>query len=81
LIDSTGNPRISDFGVAILGDLTKGRDTTTGSNGSEAWMAPERLKDQTTNRKSKAMDVYAFACICYMVSGENVILVLTNLLR
>jgi serine/threonine protein kinase len=56
---------LADFGLAILGDDTQGKDTSTGTNGSISWMAPEWFKN--LQRRTPEMDVYSFGCICYMV--------------
>jgi hypothetical protein len=46
--------------------------TTNGTGGNIRYMAPERI-DPTTQalRRKPAVDVYAFACVCYLVSPFN----------
>lgn len=73
-----GQPRISDFGLAILFD-SKGCSLAQSSfrgQGSVWWQAPELLHPKkfsdikpglTTNS-----DVYAFACVCMEVSSVYV---------
>jgi serine/threonine protein kinase len=50
----------------LVNDTTREHMTTTQDNsGTIAWMSPERFKSE--HRRAPADDVYAFACICYMV--------------
>jgi serine/threonine protein kinase len=54
---------ISDFGLASTIDAT---GTPSAGRGSDAWLAPKR-PDKPSGRRTYTMDVYAYACICYMV--------------
>ncbi|KAJ7780887.1 kinase-like domain-containing protein [Mycena olivaceomarginata] len=56
------------FGLAIVTDATLGTTSTT-QCGSSRWMAPELLDYQLEFKRTKASDVYAFACLCY--TGEQ----------
>lgn len=43
--------------------------TTARDSGTVQWMAPERLAPETEGRRlTFSADVYAFGCLCYMVS-------------
>jgi serine/threonine protein kinase len=68
-IDDSGAAQVADFGIAVVGDETAGRFTTTANSaGVIRWMAPERLDPETSSeRLSPAGDVWAFACLCLMV--------------
>jgi hypothetical protein len=67
LIDHDNHIRVTDFGLSLVGDATKGAFSTTGSGrGSEGWIAPELYSDDKT-RRTMPRDVFAFASICYMV--------------
>jgi serine/threonine protein kinase len=68
LIDNNHNALIADLGHAILGDVTKGSYTGTGTRGSLAWMAPEREQGKSDQRRTEQMDMHAYGCLCYMVS-------------
>jgi serine/threonine protein kinase len=63
LIGDSRQALISDFGLASTIDAT---DAPSAGRGSGAWLAPERL-DKPSGKRTYAMDVYAYACICYMV--------------
>jgi serine/threonine protein kinase len=45
-IDDDYHIRVTDFGLSLVGDATKGAFSTTGSGrGSEGWIAPELYSD------------------------------------
>jgi serine/threonine protein kinase len=54
---------ISDFGLAAIEDAA---GNPSAGRGSDAWLAPERCINPS-GKRTYAMDVYAYACICYMV--------------
>lgn len=66
VVSSEHKALIADFGLAIVGDVTAGRYTTTGTRGTNRWLSPERYANPRA-RRDASMDVYAFGCICYMV--------------
>jgi serine/threonine protein kinase len=71
LIDAENHVRIADFGLAIIGDTMKGAFSTTRSGrGSEGWKAPERYRDDAA-RYEAPVDIYAYACLCYMVGHQS----------
>jgi serine/threonine protein kinase len=54
-----------------MGSVTEGRMTTTKlQGGTQKWMSPERLTDDS-HRRSTADDAYAFGCLCYYVSHDQ----------
>jgi serine/threonine protein kinase len=68
LVDSSGHVQLCDFGLAIIGEETQGRMTTSiNASGTLNWMSPERLFAEH-HRRTMADDVYAYACLCYFVS-------------
>jgi serine/threonine protein kinase len=68
LIDDELHIRLCDFGLALVGDATQGRMTTTAHGfGSCNWMSPERIMAER-HRRSTADDVYGFGCLGYYVS-------------
>jgi serine/threonine protein kinase len=65
LIDQQGHVHLADFGLAIAGEATEGRMSTTLSNsGTIRFMSPQRFQGA---RRCKADDVYAFGCVTYTV--------------
>ncbi|KAJ7760609.1 kinase-like domain-containing protein [Mycena maculata] len=72
LIDNGEHAQLADFGLAIVTDATLGTTSTT-SDGSWRWMAPELFDLQAESKKrTKASDVYAFACLCIEIyTGEQ----------
>jgi serine/threonine protein kinase len=69
VIDEPVRARLTDFGLALLGNTTALAFTNTRSGrGSLRWMAPERCFNDAA-RRTQAMDVYAYACVCYYVSS------------
>ncbi|KAL5514113.1 hypothetical protein ACEPAG_2874 [Sanghuangporus baumii] len=77
LVDSNGQPRITDFGLARAVD-SRGITVATSFNGkgSARWQAPELLypsrfgKDST--RPTSKSDVYAFSCICFEIFSGTI---------
>ncbi|KAJ6610861.1 kinase-like domain-containing protein [Mycena sp. CBHHK59/15] len=70
LIDDGEHAQLADFGLAIVTDATLGT-TSTARHGSSRWMAPE-LHDDLEFKRTKASDVYAFACLCIEIyTGEQ----------
>jgi serine/threonine protein kinase len=69
LIDDGEHARLADFGLAIVTDATLGTTSTTSTQaGSVRWMAPELYDPELESKKrTKASDVYAFACLCIEV--------------
>jgi serine/threonine protein kinase len=60
--------QLADFGLVMVGDSTYEHMTTSAGNaGTARWMSPERL-NQSSEHRTTADDVYAFACVCYTVS-------------
>ncbi|KAJ6616926.1 kinase-like domain-containing protein [Mycena sp. CBHHK59/15] len=71
LIDSGEHAQLADFGLAVMTDATLGTTSTT-QRGSSRWMAPELLNYQLEFKRTKASDVYAFACLCVEIyTGEK----------
>jgi len=71
LIDDREHAQLADFGLAIVTDATLGATSTT-QRGSLRWMAPELLDYQLEFKRTKASDVYAFACLCIEIyTGEQ----------
>ncbi|KAJ7936978.1 kinase-like domain-containing protein [Mycena leptocephala] len=71
LIDNREHAQLADFGLAIVTDATRGT-TSTKQSGSLRWMAPELLDYQLEFKRTKASDVYAFACLCIEIyTGEQ----------
>jgi serine/threonine protein kinase len=65
LIDFNSHVLIADFGLAMMNDTTNFHMATSAEkSGTFRWTSPECLEDE---RRSMANDVYAFACVCYMV--------------
>jgi serine/threonine protein kinase len=63
LIGDSRQALISDIGLASTIDAI---GAPGAGRGSDAGLAPERLDKQFGNR-TYAMDVYAYACVCYTV--------------
>ncbi|KAJ7266661.1 kinase-like domain-containing protein [Mycena rebaudengoi] len=63
LIDSAEHVQLADFGLAVVTDATIGTTSTT-QHGSSRWMAPELLNPELEFKRTRASDVYAFACLC-----------------
>ncbi|KAJ6527610.1 kinase-like domain-containing protein [Mycena vulgaris] len=72
LIDGGEHAQLADFGLAIVTDATRGTNSTTQSAGSCRWMAPEAHIPHAGFKRTKACDVYAFACLCIEIyTGEQ----------
>ncbi|KAJ6616210.1 kinase-like domain-containing protein, partial [Mycena sp. CBHHK59/15] len=70
LIDGGEHAQLADFGLAAVTDATLGTTSTT-RRGSLRWMAPELHDYQLEFKRTKASDVYAFACLCIEIyTGE-----------
>jgi len=66
LIDSNGNVKLGDFGVARqLGANTYQANTSVGT---PAYMSPECLKAQPYDEKS---DIWSLGCLCYELVALN----------
>ncbi|KAJ7058882.1 kinase-like domain-containing protein, partial [Mycena amicta] len=66
LVDEDGHACLTDFGLTVLIDVPL-TDTTSGSmGGCDRWKAPEAFQSGHAGR-TKAIDIYAFACVCYEV--------------
>ncbi|KAJ7266652.1 kinase-like domain-containing protein [Mycena rebaudengoi] len=63
LIDNGEHAQLADFGLAVVTDATIGTTSTT-RRGSSRWMAPELLNPELEFERTRASDVYAFACLC-----------------
>ncbi|KAJ7266623.1 kinase-like domain-containing protein [Mycena rebaudengoi] len=69
LIDSEEHARLADFGLTVVIDATK---TSTTQRSSLRWMAPELLNHELEFKRTRASDVYAFACLCVEIyTGEH----------
>ncbi|KAJ7572209.1 kinase-like domain-containing protein [Mycena floridula] len=66
LIDAEIHPRIADFGLSVLADVT--RRSTKSQSGTARFMAPELWNPTQFNldhyARTFSSDVYAFACLC-----------------
>jgi serine/threonine protein kinase len=74
LIDHDGHVRLADFGLFEIAE--KVNVTFTIANlGSVRWQAPELLAarhdEPDSYRRTRAMDVYSFACVCLEVCGQS----------
>jgi serine/threonine protein kinase len=73
LIDESGNPRLTDFGLAtVVGDAELQLNTTTaGLNLSPQWRAPEVIgihsDDEDPIRPNFKSDVYSFGGVMFFV--------------
>ncbi|KAG6910301.1 hypothetical protein DXG01_011698 [Tephrocybe rancida] len=67
LADNDWHAVLSDFGLTVFGDATVATHSSN-PHGSVRWMAPELLNpeifDMDVFIKTRASDVYAFACVC-----------------
>jgi serine/threonine protein kinase len=70
LVDASGTPKVSDFGIARLGDTDKALTKTGAVMGTWTYMAPEQ---RTSARKVDGRaDVYAAAATLYaLVTGRE----------
>lgn len=75
--DTLHRAKIADFGLTIMGEKTDIRiSTSRRETGTAGWKAPE-LYDHADARKNPPTDIFAYACVCFQVSGD----VLTRLGR
>ncbi|KAL4245279.1 EKC/KEOPS complex subunit BUD32 [Abortiporus biennis] len=67
LVNEEDNIQISDLGLSVYADATSKMYGSV-RGGSEAWIAPEQLDPVkfglTSERPTKAVDVYSFASVC-----------------
>jgi serine/threonine protein kinase len=71
LISEDKGIRLTDFGLSLVGDITQGSFSTTGSGRmSDGWASPELFGGVPGGRPRRRMphDVFGFACVCYMAS-------------
>ena len=62
LVDDTGRPRITDFGLAtVTKNLDSIRSASEDEDNTARWTAPEILNDEGTY--SKEADVFSFAMV------------------
>ena len=79
LIDKNGNPRIVDFGLAVIARDTNSLDSTSDERGLTArYSSPEILME--TGRHSREADVFAFGMVMIEVRVTNLFR-LNNLIR
>ncbi|KAF7336079.1 Kinase-like protein [Mycena sanguinolenta] len=78
LISDDGNACLSDFGLAtsiVDADSTNGLTSTSNRAGSSQWFAPELIHPTkfgcTKFVRTKASDVYAYACVCLELYTGN----------
>jgi serine/threonine protein kinase len=75
MIDAEGHALLADFGLCVIGEATAGRLTQSAANtedGHVCYMAPERMHPDTQlQRWHSAVDVYGFACLCYLVRAPT----------
>src|SRR5439155_8209117 len=71
LLTATGQPKLTDFGMAKLtGSVGKGQTRTGSILGTPSYMAPEQAAGQGA-RLGPATDVYALGAILYeMLTGR-----------
>jgi serine/threonine protein kinase len=69
-VTDEGRACLADFGLAVIGDLTRTRmPTTTEVFGTFRWLAPELCQSENEmTRKTLAGDVFAFGRLCLAVS-------------
>jgi serine/threonine protein kinase len=68
LVDDGGNPRLTNFGLALATDALRSLESTYEA-GTPRFMAPELLNpDVVSARRTTAGDAYAFACLILEVS-------------
>jgi serine/threonine protein kinase len=74
LVDSSGQAVLSDFGLTVQGQHTRGRIVTSCNiAGNPAFMAPERIQlwdpdtEPNSLRIKSPADIYAYGCLCYAV--------------
>jgi serine/threonine protein kinase len=69
LVDDGFHVQLTDFGLSEFQDFDTSKSTTAGGN--LAYNAPELLDPPhfqlASFKRTKATDVYSFACLCYEV--------------
>jgi len=63
LVDDNGHACLADFGLTVFTDVTVISHGTQYHGGSLRWMAPELHQLTSETRRTRASDVYAFACV------------------
>lgn len=75
-IDDEWHVRLADFGLAGFADATFATHTSTHA-GSIRWMAPELHEPELFHidglRRTKASDVYSFACVILEVLKYSIL--------
>jgi serine/threonine protein kinase len=67
MIDERGRPRITDFGLAVVGEELRGEEVVAGTL---AYMAPEQLTGREVTQRS---DIYALGLVLYeLFTGKRV---------
>ena len=70
LLDKTGEPHLTDFGLARLLDTQSGVTRTIDVLGTPSYMAPEQAAGETT-KLCKATDVYGLGAVLYqLLTGQ-----------
>ena len=72
LVSPSRRACLSDFGLATARDskpTVRTYMSTNQTTGTLRWQAPELLGGDDDSRTTFATDVYAFAMVCYEVSG------------
>ncbi|KZT59424.1 kinase-like protein, partial [Calocera cornea HHB12733] len=78
LVDSDGQPRLTDFGLAlVLDDVLPEQTSSTMFAGSVRWMAPERIQPfrfglTPTTSRTLAGDVYSLAMTLYEIFAGQI---------
>jgi TolB-like protein/tetratricopeptide (TPR) repeat protein/predicted Ser/Thr protein kinase len=70
LLDKHGEPHLTDFGLARLGEADSTITRTRDALGTPSYMAPEQAAGETT-KLSKATDVYGLGAVLYqLLTGQ-----------
>lgn len=70
IICTSRGPRLIDFGIAVMQQLSALTRTGGLAPGSPGWMAPEQLDPYST--PTPAIDVFAWGCVCwYAATGRS----------
>lgn len=65
MLDNAGNPKIADFGIAVV----TGETAQIGVFGTPSYMSPEQLKDETVGYHS---DIFSVGCVLYeLLAGQQ----------
>ncbi|EPQ54921.1 hypothetical protein GLOTRDRAFT_130263 [Gloeophyllum trabeum ATCC 11539] len=71
LVDDGGHPRLTDFGLSVLAEATRGAFSTSREGGSAPFNAPELFptngEDVQCFRRTVSSDIWAFGCVCVQV--------------